>query len=44
MSGGILSMVVFNQQSFTASMQSSTKDIAKLLVKNSAMARQASLM
>jgi hypothetical protein len=45
-SGGILSFAAFNQQWVSLSVQNGTKNIAKLLAKNSAspMARQASLM
>jgi hypothetical protein len=44
-SGGILSFFAVNQQWVAAaSIKQGTKDLAKLMVKNSAMARQASLM
>jgi hypothetical protein len=45
LSGGILGIMAFNRQGIAASAKAfGPADIAKLLAKNSAMARQASLM
>jgi hypothetical protein len=45
LSGGVLSFMAYNRAHWlSASVQTGAKDLAKILAKNSAMARQASLM